>query len=48
MHPPERMELNAAHSHLQFRTESLNSEAGTVVMDNLDENGKRKGWQSEE
>jgi len=41
VHPPERI-LN------QPVLRSDHSEAETIVMDNLDEDGKRSGWKNEE
>ena len=45
VHPPERLVLNTPLS--QFRTDAT-SEADTIVLDDLDENGKRNAWRNEE
>jgi hypothetical protein len=40
VHPPERMNQPVLRNDY--------SEAETVVMDDLDDDGKRKGWKNEE
>lgn len=45
MHPPDQMVLNTPVS--RFRTDAR-SDADTIVMDDLDGDGKRKGWKNEE
>jgi len=45
VHPPDRLVLNTPLSH--FGTDAT-SEADTIVLDDLDENGKRKAWKNEE
>ena len=42
MHPPEK-QMNAP-----LRARSEVSEAETVVMDSLDQEGKRKAWRSDD
>ena len=43
MHPPERRVMNAPVAKIS-RTFS---EADTVIMDDLDNDSKRRGWKSE-
>lgn len=43
MHPPERRAMNAPVSNVS-RTFS---EADTVIMDDLDADGRRKGWRND-